>query len=74
MQAIVPQVSPDTQVFDLFLFDLQVTEKVLALTCPRCGCELSPINLYVGGRGYQPYLICQNPKPMVCDYQKRQVM
>jgi len=41
--------------------------------CPNCGCPLGSINLYVGGRGYVAYDVCQNPDPLTCDYRKRQV-
>jgi len=71
MLTSVPQVSPDTQAPRLHLSDQQVTAQVLALSCPLCGSQLGSVNLYVGGRGFQPYDICQNLSG--CEYQKRRV-
>ncbi len=28
-------------------------------TCPNCGCSIAYVNLYVGGRGYKTYRLCQ---------------
>ena len=36
--------------------------------CPRCGSTLGTLNLYVGGRGYLPYIVCTR---FECDYQRR---
>jgi len=36
--------------------------------CPRCGEELGFVNLYCGGRGYLPYLMCESGE---CDYMRR---
>lgn len=46
-------------------------DRALPNTCPRCGCALGFVNLYVGGRGYLPYVLCQNDNPEVCDYRRR---
>lgn len=37
--------------------------------CPKCGGKLSFEMLYCGGRGYQPYTICQSEGD--CDFMAR---
>ncbi len=42
--------------------------KLRADRCPQCGARMGVVNLYLGGRGYAPYDICQGP---ACDYLRR---